>query len=287
MTTSEIAALTSAQVDEIINRENAVLNQEELELLERVIEEEVTIIPPNSDTLLIDEQTSRFSSAVWYEKVESKTVIVAGIGGIGSYVVYLLSRMKPAGLFLYDSDTVELANLSGQLFSMSDIGRNKVDAIASMVNDYSNYTTIFINPGKYDSSSSASDIMICGFDNMGARKIFFYKWLEHVQNKPEEERKNCLFIDGRLNAEEFQVLCIQGDDTFSIKKYEDEYLFSDTEADNTTCSYKQTTFMANMIASTMVNCFVNFVANQCNPLIERSIPFYTYYSAEFMYFKTV
>ena len=287
MTTSEIAALTSAQVDEIINHENSVLNQEELELLERVIEEEVTIIPPNSDTLLIDEQTSRFSSAVWYQKVQSKNIIVAGIGGIGSYVVYLLSRMKPAGLFLYDSDTVELANLSGQLFSMSDIGRHKVDAIASMVNNYSNYTTIFTNPNKYDSSSSASDIMICGFDNMGARKIFFYKWLEHVQNKPEEERKNCLFIDGRLNAEEFQVLCIQGDDIFSIKKYEDEYLFSDTEADNTTCSYKQTTFMANMIASTMVNCFVNFVANQCNPLIERSIPFYTYYSAEFMYFKTV
>lgn len=287
MTTSEIAALTSAQVDEIINRENAVLNQEELELLERVIEEEVTIIPPNSDTLLIDEQTSRFSSAVWYEKVQSKNIIVAGIGGIGSYVVYLLSRVKPAGLFLYDSDTVELANLSGQLFSMSDIGRHKVDAIARMVNNYSNYTTIFTNPGKYDSSSSASDIMICGFDNMGARKTFFYKWLEHVQNKPEEERKDCLFIDGRLNAEEFQILCIQGDDIFNIKKYEDEYLFSDAEVDTTVCSYKQTTFMANMIASTMVNCFVNFVANQCNPLIERSIPFYTYYSAELMYFKTV
>ena len=287
MTTSEIAALTSAQVDEIINRENAVLNQEELELLERVIEEEVTIIPPNSDTLLIDEQTSRFSSAVWYQKIQSKSIIVAGIGGIGSYVVYLLSRMKPAGLFLYDSDTVELANLSGQLFSTSDIGRNKVDAIASMVNNYSNYTTIFTNPGKYDSSSSVSDIMICGFDNMGARKTFFYKWLEHVQNKPEEERKNCLFIDGRLNAEEFQVLCIQGDDVFSIKKYEEEYLFSDAEVDTTVCSYKQTTFMANMIASTMVNCFVNFVANQCNPLIERSIPFYTYYNAELMYFKTV
>lgn len=287
MTTSEIAALTSAQVDEIINRENAVLNQEELELLERVIEEEVTIIPPNSDTLLIDEQTSRFSSAVWYQKVQSKNIIVAGIGGIGSYVVYLLSRMKPAGLFLYDSDTVELANLSGQLFSMSDIGRRKVDAIASMINNYSNYTTIFTNPNKYDSSSPASNIMICGFDNMGARKIFFYKWLEHVQSKPEEERKNCLFIDGRLNAEEFQVLCIQGDDIFSIKKYEEEYLFSDAEVDTTVCSYKQTTFMANMIASTMVNCFVNFAANQCDPLIERSLPFYTYYNAELMYFKTL
>lgn len=287
MTTSEITSLNSDEIDEIINRENAVLSPEELNLLERVIEEEVTIIPPNSDTLLIDEQTSRFSSAVWYQKIQAKNIIVAGIGGIGSYVVYLLSRMKPSGLFLYDPDTVELANLSGQLFSMSDIERKKVDAIASMVSNYSNYAAVFTNPYKYDSSSSTSDIMICGFDNMGARIVFFHKWLEHVQNKSEEERKNCLFIDGRLNAEEFQVLCIQGDDIFSIKKYKEEYLFFDIEVDDTVCSYKQTTFMANMIASTMVNCFVNFVANQCNPLIERSIPFYTYYSAELMYFKTV
>ena len=44
--------------------------------------------------------------------------------------------------------------------------------------------------------------------------------------------------------------------------------------------------MANMIASVMVNLFVNFVANQCKPLIERDLPFYTTYSAETMYYKT-
>ena len=44
--------------------------------------------------------------------------------------------------------------------------------------------------------------------------------------------------------------------------------------------------MANMIASVMVNLFVNFVANQCNPLIERDLLFYTTYNAETMYYKT-
>lgn len=72
----------------------------------------------------------------------------------------------------------------------------------------------------------------------------------------------------------------------NIRRYE-PYLFSDFEADPTVCSYKQTTFMANMIGSVIVNLFVNFIANKCNPLIDRDLPFYTEYNAETMYFKTI
>ena len=43
--------------------------------------------------------------------------------------------------------------------------------------------------------------------------------------------------------------------------------------------------MANMIASIMVNVFVNFVANECNPLMPRDVPFLTQYSADTMFFK--
>lgn len=57
------------------------------------------------------------------------------------------------------------------------------------------------------------------------------------------------------------------------------------KAEATVCSYKQTTFCASMIASYMVNMFVNFVANECNPLVPRTLPFYTYYNAETLYLK--
>ena len=43
--------------------------------------------------------------------------------------------------------------------------------------------------------------------------------------------------------------------------------------------------MANMIASMMINIFVNFVANKCNPLIPREVPFFTYYSDDNMFLK--
>lgn len=242
------------------------------------------IIPVNSESLMQDETTSRFSSAVWFEEIQKKVVILAGVGGIGSYVGFLLARMKPKSLFIYDDDIVEFANMSGQLYSSEDVGKRKVDALASMISKYAMYDSTFAIAERFTNDCEASDIMICGFDNMKARKTFFDKWVNHVSRKSDEDKKHCLFIDGRLAAEELQVFCIQGDDTYNICNYQN-FLFSDEEADTTICSYKQTTFMANMIGSIIVNLFTNFVANE---IVEglRDLPFLTSYEAESIMFKT-
>ena len=262
------------------------LSEEEQAILAQTVKDTHQEIPTNSATLLVDEATSRFSSAIWYENIQKKTIILAGVGGIGSYVGFLLARMKPASMFIYDDDIVETVNMSGQLYGQSDLGRPKVSALAEMIRNYAGYSSVFAISERFTNESEASDIMICGFDSMAARRLFFNKWKNHVLSKPEDERKNCLFIDGRLAAEEFQILCIKGDDEYNINRYSNEYLFFDGEADETICSYKQTTFCANMIASYMVNLFVNFCANQCEPLIDRDLPFLTTYNAETMYLKT-
>lgn len=254
-------------------------------LLEAALAAEEVVIPPNSGSLLVDEATSRFSGAIWYSAIQSKTITLAGVGGIGSYVGFLLARLKPAGLYLYDPDIVEQANMSGQLYGSQDLGQAKVSSLHRMLQVYANYYNSVAYQERFTDESEATDIMICGFDNMEARKLFFDKWFEHVGNKPEGDRSKCLFIDGRLAAEEFQVFAIQGNDERAIVEYKNRWLFSDAVADETICSYKQTTFMANMIASVMVNLFVNFVANECNPIIDRDVPFMTQYSADTMYFK--
>lgn len=257
------------------------LSNEEQVLLQQAIDE--SFIPENSPTVLLDTISSRFSSAEWYNKVKEKKVILAGLGGIGSYVGYLLSRVHVKDMILYDSDIVEEQNMSGQFYNKCDIGKHKTDALIAKLQDYSNtyYDCVSRN---YTVDSIILPIMICGFDNMEARKTFFKNWLVSVSEA--RDKSNCLFIDGRLAAEEFQVFCIKGDDERNIKRYEEEFLFTDAEADATICSYKQTSFCANMIASVMVNLFVNFCANQCNPLIERDLPFLTEYNGVTMYFKT-
>ena len=244
-------------------------------------------IPVNSQSILVSEETSRFSGAVWFDNIQAKQVTLAGVGGIGSYVTFLLSRLHPQTLYIYDDDNVEAANMSGQLYSTDDIGSAKVNAMARMAGQYSSYYDVFTYNERFNEDSTATKIMICGFDNMVARKDFFNAWKALVLSLPEQERKECLFIDGRLAAESFQVLCIRGDDTFNMNRYEKEFLFRDSEAEETLCSYKQTSFMANMIGSVIVNLFVNFCANECNPLIPRDLPFFTEYSADTMFFKVV
>jgi hypothetical protein len=269
--------------------EETGLSQEEAELLERTLEEahsETIDIPLNSKSVLIDDSVSRFSSAEWFSKIQQQRVILAGLGGIGSYVAFLLSRMKIAHLMMYDDDIVDATNMSGQLYGVSSIGKQKCHELGSFLVEYSRFYNYCIYNRKYTGHCNTANIMICGFDNMDARKTFYYNWRGHIGTLSQGERENCLFIDGRLAAEEFQVFCIKGTDTYYMDKYEKEWLFSDEESEQTVCSYKQTSFCANMIASVMVNLFTNFVANQCNPLVERELPFFTYYNAERMLLKT-
>lgn len=187
-------------------------------------------------------------------------------------------------MYIYDNDKVEAVNMSGQLYGSADIGSFKVNALARMVRQYTTYNSLFCIPEKFTTSSEAANIMICGFDNMRARKTFYNKWKTHVLSS--KDPRECLFIDGRLAAEEFQILCIKGDDVYSMNRYENEFLFDDSDVEDSICSYKQTTFCASMIASFIVNLFVNFCTNQCSTIINRDLPFFTAYSAETMYFKT-
>lgn len=264
-----------------------MLTDEESALLEKTLIETHEMLPQNSPTLLVDTITSRFSSATWYDKIQKTPVMLAGLGGIGSYVAFLLSRLKVECIAAYDDDFIESHNMSGQLYRIEDVGRAKASALYEIIRSFSNYYDFIGQSTLYTESSPVYKVMICGFDNMEARKLYFRKWKAFVNSfNTEEVKSECLFIDGRLAAEEFQVFCMKGNDAFLMKKYEEEWLFSDSQAEQTECSYKQTSFCANMIASVMVNLFVNFVANQCNPIIERELPFFTYYNAERMMLKT-
>lgn len=243
-------------------------------------------IPLNSPTLLVDESTTRFSGAEWFNEIQKARIIVAGIGGIGSNVAFQLARMIPANLTLYDDDTVEMVNMAGQLFSSKDIGEAKVNAIANMIYNYTSMRQVWTVQSKFTSNMEPGDIMICGFDNMRARATFFSSWVGHLKDKTEEERKKCLYLDGRLSIDTLQILCITGDDHYNIDRYKKEFLFSDSMADATVCSMKQTTYLACMIGSLMVNLFTNFIANSLNPIIPYDLPFFTEYDAQNMIFKT-
>ena len=191
----DLARLTeimdNALAEETQNNTTAEPTQEETQ-------ERENIIPENSRTILLNEYTSRFNSAIWYDKIRTMRVILAGVGGIGSYIGFLLSRLQINRLVLYDPDVVESVNISGQMYPLSSIGEFKTEALAKILRDFSNFYGYNIMSHRFTSESEAGPIMICGFDNMEARKTFFLKWKSYVMTcrKPQE----CLFIDGRIKC---------------------------------------------------------------------------------------
>lgn len=231
--------------------------------------------PPEID----DVQSMRFKDAPWFSIIRQYSVILGGMGGINSHVLYNLARMHPLYIEVRDPDTVESVNLAGQMFGESDIGNSKTYAAKNITNYFSPSASLIARQIEINARSSLCyNIYISGFDNMTARKDMYNIW----KKTPEAQ----LFIDGRLNAEEFQVFCFTKNDVLLQERYEKEYLFSDEEADATVCSYKQTTYAASMIGAVIANLVANFCTNAGGPFIERNLPFIISYDASMMMFKT-
>ena len=63
-----------------------------------------------------------------YEKIQTFTVIIIGVGGVGSVVAEMLTRCGIGRLILYDYDNVELANMNRLFYTPQQVGLSKVAA---------------------------------------------------------------------------------------------------------------------------------------------------------------
>lgn len=222
------------------------------------------------------EQATRFKDAPWIIN-EELPVVIGGAGGISSWLTLFLSRANINNnikIYLYDFDKIEKVNIGGQFYRTSQIGQYKANAIKDLILDFSeNEITSIIE--KYDENSLRTPIMFAGFDNMAARKVMFENWCEEIKDFPSDIKIQPIFIDGRLLAENLQILCVTPD---KIKEYKDTYLFKDEDVEEVACTLKQTSHVAAMIGSLMTNCFLNHIANCQENNKSRFIPFnYEYF----------
>ena len=85
------------------------------------------------------EQFSRTEMLIGKEKLsilKSKTVLIFGIGGVGSYVVESLARCGIGTLILVDNDVVSLSNINRQIIALhSTVGKPKVDVMKERILD--------------------------------------------------------------------------------------------------------------------------------------------------------
>jgi len=94
-----------------------------------------------------------------YEEIRKFTLLIVGVGGIGSVVAEMLTRCGIGKLILYDYDKVELANMNRMFYLPSHEGLAKVEAARRSLND--------INP---DTEIEVYNHNICTIENYNAFK---------------------------------------------------------------------------------------------------------------------
>jgi molybdopterin/thiamine biosynthesis adenylyltransferase len=61
--------------------------------------------------------------------IKKQTVLILGVGGLGSAIALNMLRLGVGRLFLVDYDVVDLHNINRQLlYSHADVGKPKVEA---------------------------------------------------------------------------------------------------------------------------------------------------------------
>lgn len=167
----------------------------------------------------------RFSDAPWATGLSNTYVDLVGLGGIGSWIALMLSKMGVRKLVCYDMDTVEEHNVAGQLFGPFHIGMKKTDAVHEIVTPlippysvddrtelaffserYQSQHRIFQTSGDYlireavirflESGKPINFVLITALDSMTQRRECIAHFLNRVENALEVARiRNALTRD--------------------------------------------------------------------------------------------
>lgn len=220
-----------------------------------------------------NEYQSRFKGANWFDCARSKSIMCIGVGGIGSHTAFLMSRFNPSKIAVVDMDLVDASNISGQLYSVDQVGDHKVFAIESNIKKFSDYhNVVAVNGNIYDVTLDGYDIYILGLDSITTRSNM-------VESLRMMNRNNVWVIDGRLSMDTLQVFCFRISDHDSYSTYTRKFIFKEEEADQTVCSLKQTSFMANMIASFICNLYTS-ICMQETSVFPYNVPFLIEYDCK-------
>ncbi|MDO3424992.1 tRNA threonylcarbamoyladenosine dehydratase [Chryseobacterium sp. APV1] len=90
------------------------------------------------------------------EKLNKATVLVVGLGGVGSFAAEFLARAGVGNMTIVDGDTVDITNINRQLPALhSTVGKHKVEVVAERLLDINPKLNLikineFLNPERMD-----------------------------------------------------------------------------------------------------------------------------------------
>lgn len=112
------------------------------------------------------------------KSLESKCVLVLGVGGVGGYVVESLVRSGIGKIIIVDFDTVDITNINRQIIAMdSTIGMKKVDVLEKRIKDINSNCIVikndkFIDDNNFfDLFNKKIDFFVDACDTMSVKKM--------------------------------------------------------------------------------------------------------------------
>ena len=119
-----------------------------------------------------------FGYDVEWENLLDKTILIIGVGGVGSIVAEMLTRCGVGKIYLIDLDYVEEVNLNRLFYKNEHIGQTKVEAAKSIlrtVNEQVEIIPLFQDvclndfEEKFEKIIKVSDLVLSCLDNLPAR----------------------------------------------------------------------------------------------------------------------
>lgn len=119
------------------------------------------------------------------EKIKSKTVVVLGCGGVGSYALEAIIRCGVGHIAIVDADQIDLSNLNRQLMTnQNNIGFFKVDVLEERIKSINPNTKItkikeFITPDNLNLIFDLNpDYIIDAIDTIKTKKYLLKECLK-------------------------------------------------------------------------------------------------------------
>eukprot|EP01127_Copromyxa_protea_P001504 TRINITY_DN11485_c0_g1_i1.p1 TRINITY_DN11485_c0_g1~~TRINITY_DN11485_c0_g1_i1.p1 ORF type:complete len:393 (-),score=103.49 TRINITY_DN11485_c0_g1_i1:41-1219(-) len=120
MASVDLAAENAKLKERIAQLEKGVTVRDKIE----VMSSEVVDTNPYSRLMALQ----RMGIVDEYERIRDHTVVIVGLGGVGSVAAEMLARCGIGKLIMFDYDTVELANMNRLFFRPEHAGMTKTDA---------------------------------------------------------------------------------------------------------------------------------------------------------------
>ena len=189
------------------------------------------------------------------DKLANLKVTLIGLGSIGSVTGLYLAKMGVVKLTTFDSDIVDVHNVSNQAYGMSDVGLLKADAFATLVE---NQTSVMPNTiGMQYDGRQLSGIVISAVDSMKSRETIW----RHLREQPSVQ----LYLDARMGLETLIVHAVRP----QIKAERVEYTRSivpDDQALQEPCTARTICYTPLMAASVICSLVKRYVCDEMIPV---------------------